>query len=207
VPGQAVFHGKVTVKSYQQEFVPCCEAKYLKAAIIASSPQGASPLRPDPRPGAQRRARIEVSSPALRTLPSVRDKDPDDSNRPPDSPQTFSPHRPIPGAQRRTAVRIVRSLQGPVTMSSPATKTLPSVEVPDHNNTRFPLGRRRISGRAAPSADRMSRSQLSYLFVCRRSVARGSQDSLPHIFNKGTQRLESLAVCYREFLIGHLRFS
>jgi hypothetical protein len=58
-------------------------------------------------PGAQRRARIEVSSPALRTLPSVPEDDHDADRRTSVSP-TLARY-PNRGAQRRMRTRLSTS--------------------------------------------------------------------------------------------------
>jgi hypothetical protein len=73
-----------------------------------------------PNPGAQRRARIEVNSPAARTLPSVRDPDQTNGGRPDFAKQ------PDLGAQRRTRIEFPdTSIEGRITLSShPRTSAL-----------------------------------------------------------------------------------
>jgi hypothetical protein len=71
---------------------------------VGSRPRSDQPGRADPRQqpalGAQRRARIEVRSPAARTLPSVPDEDQDDWTRPTSVSLSLAPP---PNLQTRSA--------------------------------------------------------------------------------------------------------
>jgi hypothetical protein len=86
-----------------------------REAVVGQEPSAngrsgpAFPLARHPNPGAQRRTRIEVSSPVLRTVPSVRD--PDQTNRDVPTLAKLS----VPGAQRRARIEV----------RSPTPKTLP----------------------------------------------------------------------------------
>jgi hypothetical protein len=99
------------------------------------------PLAKQPALGAQRRTRIEVSSPAARTLAVGQE---------PSTNRRTGPVVPSP------AIRIrARSAERGSNLSSPATRTSPSDSTPDQVNsncfTPRPLSE---SGRLAPNADR-----------------------------------------------------